>query len=102
MAHVYKIISGGGAGGGGGGSSSTYSESFSSGNWVGPSGGEYTYTILQSVHEKGTDPIVQVFENNAGVFELVETGVEVDSFGNVTITVNETPDTRFPGRVVII
>lgn len=100
--HVYRFINPESAGGGSG-SAETYSQTFNStSDWGVASSGEYTISITQATHEKSPAPHVQVFELNGSVYELVETGVEVNGSGTVTISVSESPNTRFAGRVVII
>lgn len=69
-------------------------------DWVGPSAGEYTLTIPFSFHGV-TNPIATCFENNAGSFDLILLPVNVDASNNVKITVNQTPDSRFVGKIVI-
>ena len=100
MADSYVVSNSGD--GGSGGSDSAHSGTFSAAAWAGPSGGEYTITILQSTHERGTDPMVEVFEDIGGTFVLVDVGVSVNGLGDVTLSVSETPDSRFAGRVVIV
>lgn len=63
-------------------------------DWSGPSGGFYTISVLKSTHNKGSTVDVHVYENDIEV----ESGITVDSNGDVTISVSETPDGRFVGR----
>lgn len=101
MAKIYKVIDGS-SGSGGGGSSDAFVFNFTTGMWAGPSNATYIMTILQSTHQKGTAPTVQVYREDSGDFELVEVAVVVNSFGDITITISEFPDNRFPGRAIII
>ena len=102
MAHTYTYIDPLSSGGGGG-SSEAYVQSFNNtSDWGSPSGGFYSITILQSTHEKGTAPQVQTFENIAGSFNLIDTSVEVNASGDITISVASSPDNRFAGRIVIL
>jgi len=103
MAFVYKSINPA-AVGGGGGSSDPYVTSFNATtSWGSPSGGVYSYQVLEATHEKGQHPIVQVFELSGGIYEVVTpNSVDVDSSGNVTITVTEVLDARFQGKLVIL
>ena len=71
-------------------------------DWSGPSGGEYSITILQATHLKGTSPNIEVFELTAGVYYQVSPSVEVDASGNVTVRVTASPDLRFAGKILII
>lgn len=101
MAHIFKIINAEG-GSSGGGSATPFTQTFNaSTDWGSASGGDYSITIPQSTHDKSVDPLVQVFELSLGIFELVETEVVVNSFGDVTISVTEIFDNRFAGKVVI-
>lgn len=103
MANIYKAINASGTGGGGGGTASTFAQIFNATtDWGAPSGGFYSITVAQATHGKGTDPIVQTYEDVAGTDELVDTEILMDSFGNVTIRVPDSVDTRFAGKVVIV
>jgi hypothetical protein len=70
------------------------------GDWIGPSAGEYTLTIPFSFHGV-TNPMVASYEENAGSFDLIIYPVNVDASHNVIIKANQTPDTRFLGKIVI-
>ena len=88
-------------GSGGAGSSPAYVNNFIVGDWSGPSGGEYTITILEATHDMGINPMVQVFEKVGVDFEEIEIAIEVTSIGDVIIKVTEVPDLRFEGKVLI-
>lgn len=93
----------GAGGGGGGGPAERYVSSFNATtDWGSPSGGNYSITISHATHTRGTNPNIQVFENNAGVFSAVTVGISVNGAGDVTISVNEVPDLRFQGAILII
>jgi hypothetical protein len=77
-----------------------YTRSFTSGDWT-LNGSDYEYTIPQSIHTKGTNIQVQVFQLVSGSFEEVIVGVVVESNGDLTIKVNTSPDARFSGKVLI-
>lgn len=62
---------------------------------------KYEFDILETTHSRGTTPMIQVYENNAGTYEEVEVGVEISSLGDITLTTTSTPDARFAGRVII-
>lgn len=103
MAATYSRINAASTGGGGGPGGSPYSENFVSGAWSGPTSGYYTYTVLASNHGKGTAPGVQVYLEDAGSYDQVEVDrVRVNPAGDVEIRVNETPDLRFTGKVIIL
>ena len=102
MAHTYDYIDPLGAGGGSG-SGDPYTQNFNNtSDWGSPSGGFYNITILQSTHEKGTSPQIQTFESIGGGFNLIDTSVQVNASGDVTISVTSSPDNRFTGRIVIL
>jgi hypothetical protein len=84
----------------GGSSSPGYSQTLNLGTWV-AGVGIYTITILQSVHGKGSNPQVQIFQDNGADFEEVIAGITLSPLGDVTIIVNSTPDARFQGKVII-
>ncbi len=102
MAFVYKSINP--AAVGGGGSSDPYVTSFNAtSSWGSPSGGVYSLQVLETAHEKGQHPIVQVYELSGGIYEAVTpNSIDVDSSGNITITVTEVLDARFQGKIVIL
>lgn len=72
----------------------------STGDWLGPSAGQYTLVILQSSHLKA-EPITEVFELNGSDFDLVHTNVSIDPSTNIVISVSEVPDLRFAGKITI-
>lgn len=86
--------------GGGGGGTPPHTESFIVGDWIN-NVDSYIYTVLEADHDKGINPSVEVYEDVAGNFEEVETGIEVNSSGDITISVLLTPDLRFSGKIVI-
>lgn len=64
--------------------------------------GIYKIDIGEGTHLKGTNPMVEIFESSAGpLYTHLNTDIVVDNSGQVTIKVNQTPDLRFAGRVVI-
>jgi hypothetical protein len=67
-------------------------------DWGSASGGLYTITFT---HSKNTSTlIVQVWDTDTGELVFPETIIIVDA-DNVSISVSETPDNRFNGRIVI-
>ena len=70
-------------------------------DWGTPSGGSYTITISEAVHLKGTIPRVQVFEKNGINYDNVVTSFSVSNTGQVSLIVNQTPDSRFSGKILI-
>lgn len=79
-----------------------YEQTFIISDWTGPSGGEYSLTILEAAHTKGINPHIFVFEDVAGFFEQVTVSVTVANTGTITLKVLETPDLRFAGKLTII
>lgn len=103
MAFQYKRISASGVSGGGGTSDVLqYIASFVVTNWTGPSSGEYRYTVSAATHGAGNSPIVQVEELDGSVYNSVDVLVEINGSGDVALIINESPDTRFDGRIKII
>ena len=60
----------------------------------------YTLTIAESTHGNGQNPNVKVYEGT-GPFNEVTTNIEITASGNVTIKINQIPDSRFNGKIVI-
>lgn len=77
-----------------------YTRSFSTGDWV-LNGADYEFTILASVHTKGSNLQIQVYQQNGANYEEVIVGINVLASGNVVLTVSSTPDARFNGKVLI-
>jgi len=86
------------------GSVSKYSATFNdTSDWGAPSGGYYNITVLESSHNAGLHPLIQVYKLNGSDYELVTPAITVDSAtGDVIIGVLETPDSRFTGKIVIV
>lgn len=101
MAKSYNQINA--TGSGGSGSVSAHSQTFNAtSDWSGPSGGVYSITVLESSHDKGTNPIVQIFELVGSDYEEVQVDISINSNGDVTISVTENIDTRFVGKIIIL
>jgi hypothetical protein len=89
-------------GSGGGGPAPRYTASFtSSGSWT-TSGSDYTYSVPVSTHAQGVNPNVQVYQLISGSYELVNVNTNVDTSGNIMLTVSGTPDNRFDGLILIL
>jgi hypothetical protein len=67
----------------------------------GASGGNYILTITAATHGLGTSPGVEVFELVGSDYVVIISSILVNTSGDVTISVNQTPDARFNGKVVI-
>jgi len=63
---------------------------------------DYTITISAASHGSGVNPNISVFELVGSIYELVQTSVDVNASGDVTIKVSQSPDNRFNGLVLII
>jgi hypothetical protein len=75
----------------------------SSSDWGSPSGGYYTITILAATHTKGINPIVNIRElSGSDYIDLSVDQILINSSGDISFRVLETPDLRFAGRVTII
>ncbi len=72
-------------------------------SWGTASGGYYNIDITQTTHERGTSPIVQVFEEDGSdFFEVYLDEKKILSNGDLEMYVIESPDCRFAGKVVLI
>lgn len=71
-------------------------------HWGTASGGLYTIVILASTHGKGLKPTVTMFEQVGSDYEQVTVNYNINSSGDVSISVPDSPDLRFAGVVVII
>lgn len=69
--------------------------------WGSSVSGNYTLTILASTHGKGTKPLVQCLETTTSTYTLISVAHQIDSSGNITIQVSDTPDNRFLGKILI-
>jgi hypothetical protein len=77
-----------------------YSQTFIVGDWVGPSGGSYSLTIPKSTHLQ-TKPECSVYELDGADYVEVTVSVRITPADDVIITVNQVPDNRFAGRIII-
>lgn len=72
-------------------------------DWGTASGGYYSITVLVGSHKAGTSPTVQIFELTGSDYDMVQVDrIRVNSSGDITIRVPETPDGRFTGKIVVI
>jgi hypothetical protein len=71
-------------------------------DWGSPSGGFYTITIPLATHNKGNNPVIQVFELNGIDYDIVDTTIYIDSATSaISIKALQSPDSRFEGKIVI-
>jgi hypothetical protein len=61
----------------------------------------YEIEILASNHGKGINPQLQTFETNGGDFDEVVCSMSIDSSGNAKIKVQQTPNLRFNGKIIL-
>jgi len=73
-------------------------------DWGSVSGGYYTIVITAATHGKGLNPVFEIFEDTGS--EMVKVGVDEASFniatGDISIRVNDVPDCRFAGKIVVL
>lgn len=69
--------------------------------WGSPSGGIYSLTILASNHGHGVNPLVQCLETNGANYDLLIVSHKLNTSGDVTIEVDQAPDNRFLGKIII-
>lgn len=85
--------------GGGGSDLPNYSSTFNStSDWI-ANGSFYEISINQTVHLKGVNPIIQVFETVGSDYEKIELAVIVATNGNVKI--QTVSNLRFNGKITI-
>lgn len=82
------------------GGSLKYVKTLLIGDWTGPSAGEYTLTIPFSQHGI-INPEVVCYETTGAGFDQVLIATNIDASNNITIKANQTPDSRFVGKIVI-
>jgi hypothetical protein len=70
------------------------------GDWTGPSAGEYTLLIPHSQHGIA-NPEIACYETNGTGFDQILMASNIDASNNITISVPQTPDSRFIGKIVI-
>jgi hypothetical protein len=77
-----------------------YIQSFATGDWT-LNVDRYQFSIPESAHGAGTSPKVQIFELSGAVFDLVNLELAVNASGDITLSVLQSPDLRFTGKIVI-
>lgn len=100
MANIYRFVNAGAAAAS---ADTPFAQSFNATtSWGSPSGGQYSIIIPETTHDKGINPTVTVYERIAtDFFQVGVDAIEIDSAGNVTISVSENIDTRFEGKIII-
>lgn len=61
----------------------------------------YEIEVPASSHGKGINPQLQAFETNGGNFDEVICSMTIDSLGNAKIRVQQTPNLRFNGKLIL-
>lgn len=97
MVDIYKPVKIIEIGVGGGGGTPVFQDTFQILDWT-LNGTQYEYTVLQSVHQLGSQVIVQVEELDGIIYREVEVTVE-NSSGDITLIIGD--DLRFIGRVLL-
>ena len=73
-------------------------------DWGSASGGYYTFIITAATHGKGLNPVFEIVENTGS--EMGKVGVDNASFnistGDISIRVNDVPDCRFAGKIIVL
>ncbi len=79
-----------------------YTQTITNPDWV-IDGSDYSITILYATHLKDSTPSVVCFEEvSPGQFEQVTPNITVNTIGDIKIKVNQIPDLRFSGKLIII
>jgi hypothetical protein len=88
--------------GSGGGAVSPFISTFIVADWSGPVSSEYTLSIPESTHGKGSNPTITLYEYNGSEYELVDAFIQINTNGDIAIKVPETIDSRFDGKLIIL
>jgi hypothetical protein len=80
--------------------SGKYVDEFITTDWV-LNVDRYEFEILESTHNLGLNPEVQVYELDSGIYDIVDLEVEVNTSGDIKLIVSQIPDLRFNGKVIL-
>lgn len=69
-------------------------------SWT-PVADEYVLSIPAATHLKGTNPQVQILENDGSDFAQVIVYTAITADGDIVIIVPQSPDNRFAGKAII-
>lgn len=83
------------------GTAAKYTDDFVIADFTGPTLGIYELSYPAATHLIGLYPLIQVFELSGAVYSPVDVQTVIDGSGNIVISVNEVPDQRFDGRIII-
>lgn len=101
MANTYKRIAV--AAGGAAGTVNEYSQTFNATTDWTLNVSVYEITILESAHQQGITPVIQVEELDGTDYVQVDVNeIRIDNTGDITIQVTQNIDTRFAGRVTVL
>jgi len=79
---------------------SRYTQDFNATTDWSAGAGVFTLTVLAAAHGRGTDPIVSV--KDSGTNDVVGVQTTISVTGLITLTVPDTPDGRFAGRLTAL
>lgn len=72
-------------------------------DWDGPTDGYYSITYLASEHNKGLTPFFLVEEMVSTSYNIVmPDGITTNTSGDIIISVIDSPDGRFSGRIIVV
>lgn len=77
-----------------------YELSFNTSSWL-INGEFYEIVVTQTVHKKGTNPVVNVFETIESEDHSLLVNIIVDDNGNIKIQTTASPDNRFSGKLIV-
>jgi hypothetical protein len=97
---ILEIIESFDSGGGSGAASEKYTKTILMDDWTGPSANEYKIVVTYTFHGI-LNPTVTCYETNGAAFDQVLLSTSIDANNDITITVNQIPDARFVGKIVI-
>lgn len=64
---------------------------------------DYVYSVTAATHGLGTRPSVKVFEAlGGGSYEEVIANISINSSGDVSVKVSQSPNNRFTGLIIIL
>lgn len=78
----------------------TFSQVFVTGDWLGPVSDTY-YLVIPFVSHGKLNPIIQIYESVLTDYQQVECFTFVNNLNDIVISVNQVPDLRFNGKIII-
>ena len=101
MSNTYKSVNMDAVAGNGGGSGTPYILPFLTGTWN-LNSSVYEINYLATTHLKGATVSVQVFEKAGAIYKEVTVDIELNTSGDVKITIPSVTDLRFEGKIIIL